>query len=467
MPVNIFACDLCGRTLRGGLAGFELFATCALCDGFDVCLDCCDPAAPTVAAASSSARKKKKKGKGAPAKGATKKPVGGPAVLAVAQHFDGQHAFTLVDRNRDEEDEEADQEGSRGCGEAEAAKESMLRPAGNSSLDDATAVAASWAAAEPPGATAATSTATALAFNKPATAASAAGGNVGARELLLRLAALASGGDATVPAFATGGRQLRWQALGPPAIPAAGPLAIPAAGPPAAAHAATAGAATGALATAAAAAERLNGAAGRHRNGSSAVIAARAAPPAAHDARQQAVAELEAALGAGLDAAAAALEAGAALVLGVRGSDPASHRLPAPGVGSDHATTPFWFAGTLALLRCALPVSAGAAGPAPPTHAGTTAAGPLSAAGGAAPGGARWAVLGAVTSAGPEGGGPWGSAGFGLLADALPGELGRTNRRWRRLRSKQPAEGLENWTVDQRVVAKQEYECIKSLETEP
>ena len=40
---NVFSCDLCGRQLAGGLAGFEVFATCTTCNGFDVCLDCASP----------------------------------------------------------------------------------------------------------------------------------------------------------------------------------------------------------------------------------------------------------------------------------------------------------------------------------------------------------------------------------------------------------------------------------------
>lgn len=44
VPMEEYACDLCGNVIAGGIHGWELFATCAIETGdcqFDVCASCC------------------------------------------------------------------------------------------------------------------------------------------------------------------------------------------------------------------------------------------------------------------------------------------------------------------------------------------------------------------------------------------------------------------------------------------
>ena len=60
-------CDLCGAAMAAGLRGFDVFASCADCDGFDVCLPCIRAdaaAAATAAGPRPRGRKKAKRGRG-------------------------------------------------------------------------------------------------------------------------------------------------------------------------------------------------------------------------------------------------------------------------------------------------------------------------------------------------------------------------------------------------------------------
>jgi len=414
MPVNIFACDICGRTLRGGLAGFEVFASCEVCEEFDVCLECCDSTAASSGSKNSS-RKKKKGTEKSVVQEAPNSQV--PRELKVANHFKGKHNFKLVDRNLDEDYVEEGGDEINNDGKDASTKESDNRVADRESqsmegittetsrdadiLSTSDGVAQSNVSADFTSSSAVVPS-EAIANVTPAQSTSDSTnpnyGNdsgISAIEMLQRLAAAASAGEDTLPAFASSiGRHLCWEAS---------LLSVP----PKSTNSAT-----------------------KTMNTSAAMFTTEHQPEDAalqvsgatvNEKHQPAVMELEAALGLSLGEATAALNSGAMLVMGVRGEDTSGpdSGIAARGAPSSSQGKPspsLWFEGTLAVLCCQPP-------------AGDSSTSPL--------GGvvetredAKWVVLGAVKPA--DQGGPWGSTGFGLLADALAGELGRTNRRWRR-----------------------------------
>lgn len=390
-----------------------------------MCLECCDSTAASSGSKNSSRKKKKGTGKSVAQEASNSQVL---RVLKVAKHFKGKHTFKVVDRNLDEDYVEGGDCSNNG-GKDTSTKESDDRVADGESqsvdgiMTETSRVAdilsttdgalysnvsadfTSSSAAVPSEAIANVTPAhatTSLVSSGPPRSNSTDSnyGNdsgISAIEMLQRLAAAASAGDDTLPAFASSnGRHLCWEAS---------LLSVPPK---------TADSATKTINIYAAASIK------EHHQEDAALQLSGAS---VNDEHQPAITELEAALGLSLGEATAALNCGAMLVLGVRGEETsgANFGIAAPGApssseGLSKPSPSLWFEGTLAVLRCQLPAGEPSASPA---------------------GGvvdtredAKWVVLGAVKPA--DQGGPWGSTGFGLLADALAGELGRTNRRWRR-----------------------------------
>jgi len=425
--VNIFACDVCGRTLRGGLAGFEVFASCEICEEFDVCLECCDSSTVLPGSKKSS---KKKKGR-VQGKEALKQDQ--PKVLRVAKHFKGKHTFKLIDRNLDEDDGEGGNDDDNRNQSTNEDSAGHATDKEDESMDDETGkdvevvrttsdgvIPSSQADGEslpsssdvPPteikdDVTLAHSTANASSgppINSSSNHLNDSSG-ISAFELLQRLAAAASAGEDTLPAFApSSSRHLRWLVPHSSMIPASADSESTTS------HSTrTVDSTKNTIDTSTSAFKSEDIQRGDLLQVSGASV---------NNSQRGAVSELEAALGLSLSEAAAVLSDGKMLVIGVRGEEKAVPKSGSAASGASEALTKqppsLWFEGTIAFLRCDLTDDSS-------NHpVGGMGAGEY----------AKWVALGAVQSM--DRCGPWGNTGFGLLADALAGELGRTNRRWRR-----------------------------------
>jgi len=251
----VFACDGCGRQLGGGLSGFEVFASCRDCDEFDLCLACVAADQAAGAASAAGRPKKRKRGRKADAVpwqrkgsavaydasgGTFSGASSGAEALLVPSHFDGAHRFRLVDRNRDDDDDDDDDDGggddaggddgsdddNSGGGEGEERSDAfdsdaVDRPApplgcagGSGAADLAAAAAADVSmvetAPEAAAATSACSLTAAAGAGSPAGTVPPGARSVDAAGLVLRLAALATAGSAPAPGLAWPPRRFAW-----------------------------------------------------------------------------------------------------------------------------------------------------------------------------------------------------------------------------------------------------------------